>query len=328
MRRTARTPVGTAGSAPAMLVFAAAALLALPAGAAAQRIAYSGSLHYSAGSYIFTDPTQTWVLLSGLSATTGPVRLSASVPLILQNSGAINYVGGILLPTGGPDNAAVRQRQSGRTVPMGGGSGRASRSSGSGGGQPGLYPAVTAAQTATDTVQAPGSYQLHVADPLLSAGVDVQRGYGVLRAVALTAAVKAPVATLESGVGTGQWDFAGGASVVLGAGGLLVFGDASYWHYGDLPDLPLRDGVAYGLGVGAPLGGSWSAMASLAGASRVIPDVEPPLSITVSASHTVAAGRSLSAGIGLGLTEGTAAISGFLAWRFDLARLGSGLAPR
>jgi hypothetical protein len=57
--------------------------------AATQALTYTGSLHYATGEYIFTERTHTLYLVNGLGLRAGGLNLSASVPLVLQNSEAI-----------------------------------------------------------------------------------------------------------------------------------------------------------------------------------------------------------------------------------------------
>ena len=277
---------------------------------AAQSLVYTGSLHFSTGDYIFSEPTHTWTLYNGLGVRMERLRLSLGMPLVLQNTWAGTYVGGSAIPTGGPDYRLVRQRVGGGRIPMTSRRG----SSGRGTGRMSVQlPSVV------DTVAGPGDYELDLADPLLSGTVELYRGWSLLRSVEITAAARAPIRSIDSGVGTGEWDVGGGASLALGFGRVLVFGDASYWRYGDLPDMELIDGMSYAAAVGFPIGSESSLMASYSGSERIIGTVDPYAMLTISGSRNVGEAKALTAGVGIGLSEASPHVSVFMGWRFGLA---------
>lgn len=198
------------------------------------------------------------------------------------------------------------------------------RRTGDGGNGHGLGPSAfqaTPAQASADTVLAPGDYEATIADPMLTGSVEVFQGDGTLRSVQLDAFAKVPFADLDSGVGTGEWDYGGGASVALAAGSTLLFGDVSYWTYGDLPDLVLEDGLSFGAGVGRPIGDRWWVMASFSGSQRIIDNVDPYASLTLAGSYLVGSDHSVSAGAGFGLTESAADVSLYLGWNVGLVGL-------
>ena len=286
-------------------------------GAAAQELGYSGSVHMSSGRYIFTETTRTFSIHNGLDFRSGRLRLSAGLPVVIHNSTAVTLVGGRLVPTGGPDHAAVRQREPGRDVPMGGG--RHGRTQGGAAGFDAWTPGLAAAEAvAPDTVLAPGDYETHLGDPSFGATLTLVEGSGALRAVDLSGWAKAPLADLESGVGTGEWDVGAGASVTLGAGRLLMFGDVGYWRYGDLPDLELQDGFTYGAGVGTPVGERGSLMLSFSAAETLIEAVDAWADLSLLGGYRLGERTTLSAGVGVGLTEAGADASAFVGWRVGL----------
>ena len=300
----------------------------------AQTVDYRVSVGYATGTYIFTGTTWSAAMFHSVDVQAGRFKFSASVPVVAQNNTALTYIGGIIVPTGGPDDSAVAQRRQGQPVEMGPGmgSGRGGPSgqtgtNGQGPGQNGtggraggnLVPAsrATVGTTADSlTVAAPGSTRVDVGDPMFSASMDVYTGSGIIRGLSVNAFAKAPVASVASGVSTGKWDFGGGASLSLGAGHTFFFGDASYWVLGDMPGLELIDNVAYGVGVGrGSADGRWSVIASAAGSSRVIANVEPPVSAGVSVGYRPGSTQSLTAGLNFGLTESAATVSASLGWR-------------
>lgn len=89
---------------------------------------------------------------------------------------------------------------------------------------------------------------------------------------------------------------------------------------GDLADLELRDGLTYGAGVGRGLGaeGSVSVIASSSGSTRVIDGVEPPISVGAAVGVRGSPGRSVLAGVRVGLTESASDVSAFLGWRIGI----------
>lgn len=273
----------------ALLLSAVASVVCAVAGAA-QEVDYAGSMQVSSGSYIFTSPTRTLSLVNGLAVTLGRIRFSTHVPLILQNSGGVTVVGGAMLPTGGTGSGAVSGRQQGRPVPLGRGTPRAGATSGT-------------ATTADSIVHDPGRYRMVLGDPFVAAGLELYRGVGSLRIVEVSAGVKVPVTDVESGVGTGEWDWTAGVAVALAAGPALVFADAGYWWYGDMADLALRDGVSLSLGVAVPVSPSVWLSGSFMGTNRVIGTAAPMRTASLGASYRVTDRTGVSVTMGAGVSE-------------------------
>ncbi|NIQ58309.1 MAG: hypothetical protein GWN85_34065, partial [Gemmatimonadetes bacterium] len=190
-------------------VLAAAPLLA--GGARAQEVVYSGSLQYATGSYVFAERTHSAYLMSGLGVEAGRFELRGSVPVIFQNSAVVTYVQGSPLPTGGPDHDAVRRREPGTTIPTHG-RGRM----GGGGGGMSLRPALRSGEAgqqaqATDSVAFADELTTNLGDPLIQASAGLYSSTGIVRSLRVSGGAKVPVADLDSGVGTGEWDYLAGA---------------------------------------------------------------------------------------------------------------------
>ncbi len=290
---------------------------AVPAAASGQELAYSGSFQFSSGSYIFTEPTRTYSFQNGLSLTAGPFRISGSVPVIIQNSNAVTVVGGATLPTGGTGAGAVGGREDGQQVPMGHGGPNRSLL----GPEAALLSVVGASveDAALDSlVEGPGPYETTLGDPFLSSGLTLYSGFGFVRSLDLVSSVKVPLNDLDSGVGTGEWDYGIGASTALAVAGVFVFADATYWHYGDLAELALQDGVTLGGGLAVPVSSRvWiSAMGSRS--NRIIATAEPASSVSAGISYRTAGGTSWSILAGTGLSETAAGVVVSLGWRVDL----------
>jgi len=247
---------------------------------AAQQVTYGGSLTYSTGSYGIADRTHSFWLSNSATLTAGPVSFTASIPVILQNSGVVSFVAGQPIPTGGQRSSGGA---SGPTGSRGPGSGSPSRDS----------TAVFEAQ-----------YEVQIGDPLLWASLNLHSGLGRLRSVSIQASTKPPLRALDSGVGTGEWDFGGGASLLAGLGGTLVLLDAAYWSFGDLEEQELKESFLYSAGVSwSVLDARASILTSVFGATSIVDTMAPPLSAGASFLYSIAEGRSLSLTTAVGLSD-------------------------
>ncbi len=278
--------------------------------AAAQELTYAGSIQYATGRYIFTEPTHTMSFQNGLTLSFGRLRLGAAIPAILQNSGAVTMVGSSYLPTGGEGSGAVGERQPGQRVPMSPGGPRHSLLTGSD---------LSALQVLPDSVvEEPGSYTLSAGDPLVSGALELVRSQTWLRSLALNVAAKAPLNDVSSGVGTGRWDFGAGGTVVAGLGPLLAIVDLSYWWYGDLAELALRDGVNWGASLGMPLSRSVTVTAMAMGGNRIIETAQPSRAVSAGLIYRVSSRSSLSVSAGTGLSETAADLTLSVGWLLAL----------
>ncbi|MEZ4425077.1 MAG: hypothetical protein R3E98_16900 [Gemmatimonadota bacterium] len=275
-----------------------AALILSVGSAAGQTVGGSVGLQYATGRYVFDQRIHAVYLTGAARLTWARFEVSGSLPLVLQNGGLVTLVAGVPIPTGGEQAGVVARRERGETIGT-----RRGRGGGQGAGG-GAMPLTMAAQDVVDSVAFEDGIQGRLGDPVLGAGVEVLRGDGALRSVRLSASAKAPLTDVESGVGTGEWDFAAGASLVLGVGRLLTFVDAQYWWLGDLPELELVDGVSYGVGASlSAFDGAGSVLLSLSGMSRTVESLEVPLSVALALGHRAGERAWLSAGVGAGLTE-------------------------
>ncbi|HEX7091889.1 MAG TPA: hypothetical protein VF192_17360 [Longimicrobiales bacterium] len=157
-----------------------------------------------------------------------------------------------------------------------------------------------------------------LADPLLSAAVQLYRGWGPLLSVDVAAHVKPPLVAAESGAGTGEWDAGVGILAAAAAGSRnLLFADLGWWRYGDPPGLEFPDEVTFGIGAGRALGDRLAAMLLLSGGIDTGGEAASSALLAV-ASYRVGAAGSLAAGASVGLDD-DAAPSLFVAWRVPLA---------
>lgn len=269
---------------------------------------YSGSLSYSAGSYVFAERTHSAWLTNGLTVAAGNFTASASIPVIVQNSGVVSVVAGQPVPTGGSGHAAVGGRAGDGTI----GTRRRPGDMGMGG-------VGDATPTDSALIEFRDAYAVEVGDPYVRVAYDVFKGRGVVRSLSVSGSAKAPLRDLESGVGRGAWDFGAGASIAVGLGATWLFVDGARWWFGDLPDLELRDATSYSVGVSRPVGGgATSVLLGLSGSSRIVPTADAPLSASVGVSRFLESGRSLSLGLGVGLSESSPGVSAYLAWSLPL----------
>jgi hypothetical protein len=279
----------------------AVGMLVATSGASAQQLSWTGTASYSRGSYVFDAVTQSLYLSSGLQLTLGRLDVSGTIPFVLQNSGLVTVVGGTTLPTGGQDNGAIGKRQPGETIGSG-------RGSGSGGGG-----------ISADSVTYRNEFTWEVGDPFFSTALRVFEGDGVLRSVQARVSTKAPLRDVDSGVGTGQWDFGAGGTAFAALGGTFVFADVAYWWYGDMPELELVDGLTYGIGVSRAFHeGRASVMASFLGAAATIETMKSPASLGLGFGYIPRPGRSFSAGLALGLSESSPDLSVYAGWSLGI----------
>jgi hypothetical protein len=286
-------------------------LLAQPAVA---QVTYEGSLSGLTGYYLFTERTNSLILTNGLTVRSGRLSVSASWPLWYQNTTLLTSSGGGGIPTGGSSGQGT-VRDSGQGHGGSGGQGGATGSEGA------ERPSGGAIGFAQGDIPAPPEaitgYQLMVGDPLAQVNIGLTGGGRVLASVGATA--KFPVASTTT-IGTGQWDYAGQASVSVMAGSRWTVGlTGSYWHLGDLDSLDLQDPLAGSLTVGRLVGYDWAVSLWVAASTATLEGFDPP--VTVSGSLTrLRAGGAWGINAGVGFTETAPDFSVGAAWWFTLSR--------
>ena len=265
-----------------------------------QRVNYTGSAQYATGSYIFAERTHSVYLTNGLHLSHRRMQVSVSLPIIYQSSPWVSYsiVGGV--PSGGPQHAAV---------------GRRSRpDDGMGTGRRRGRATIALPDTATYT-------DIGIGDPSLRADLTLLHGLDGRPGLQLTGSLKAPLADIDRGFGTGAWDGGLGAVLSQRIWGWFLFGDAIYWWMGDMDDLVLHNAVAYSIALGRSFrGGRVGVLASLSGyTASIVEDVAAPLQTGIGVSHSFDNGRySLNVSAAFGLTESTPGASVALGWQVAL----------
>lgn len=282
--------------------------------AIAQQVRYEGAASVARGSYVFTQPTTSWTLSTGLAVRAGPVTFRAALPIYLQNTTLISGTIAGPLPTGGggaatkalSDSSKARQGRGGR-----------------GAGGSGMMAGVVAPSydvSATDPVVVPTSvvtgFRSALGDPSLQLGVSPLASGATLVDLALS--VKPPL-TDTTGFGTGRWDIGGTLAVTQRIGNDVVLGaNAGYWHLGDLPDLDFRDPWLAGVMISYLRPSGWGLSMSASGARAVVDGFQN--AYTLGASVLKLAGP-VAVGVNgtVGLTETTPDFTIGVTWSVTLA---------
>ena len=246
-------------------------------------VAYSGSIQYARGNYIFDQTTSSLFLFSGFSFSSEGLNLSANIPVIFQSTPYVSYSGVGILPSGGSENTQVSGRKGNNQVVI---------------------------------LPEPDDYeQFGIGDPMVSLGLRLLKESKLFPTVQLVVQAKLPLASVEKGFGTGEWDFCGGLSLSKALGKTFLFVDMYYWMLGDLPDLELKDTVSYSIALGQPLsGGKYSLLVSYSGSTNIISEVAPPSFLGFGFSYRIDAKKSLMLNASLGLTESAPGLSVSLGW--------------
>ncbi len=254
------------------------------------QVAYVGSVQFASGDYIFSERTNSAFLFNGISTSVGQLGFSFSVPLIVQSTPWITYSGVTAIPSGGTEHSELG-RQMGRRHNH-------------------------EALTLVDTV----AYRdIGIGDPLAHADLEIRGEGTVWPSLRITADVKVPIADVDRGFGTGEWDYGVGVSLSKSLGPTMLFTDLAYRVLGDLPDLELKDPLAYGVGLGYVWpGGRLGLLATVFGYTRILEGVDPPAQASLGFSYLLRGGRSILGSVAFGLSESSPDISLSFGWRLPL----------
>jgi len=279
-----------------MLTVAVLASAAVPT--PAQSLSYIGGMQYATGSFIFTQRTWSAYLSNGLAWSAGRVRVSASIPLVLQPAGWLQYNGsGMMVPTGGI---------------VGSTNGSTSSNSGMGGAMHG------GTITPASGMRFSG---VGLGDPIGRIDVALLPSDAGRPSISLIGAVKAPFADVGSGFGTGKWDVGAGLSGAMNVNGVSVLAEAVYWNIGNPAGASLRNAVAYALSIGRAFPGNhWSMLGTVSGATSLWTGLEAPVQAGIGVGYLLESGSSVFATAAVGLTRTAPAISTGLGWRVPLGK--------
>lgn len=279
----------------------------------AQSISYNGSMHYTTGSYFFTENTESVSFLNGFMVSGSKINASLSVPFIYQNSPWISYGATGYLPTGGSQHGSLADSSGNRPGRGQGGGGMGKFSS----------PASLANNSSDSTINLTDtlSYNSYsFGDPSVYANYNLIRSNNGATSLQLNANLKIPMTSTDNGFGTGEWDFGFGASLsqrFLSNNFLYV--DLMKWWYGDMPDLKLQDPFSYSIGYSRSLAnGKWLVSTSLSGFTEIINDYEPPLSVSTGLGYIISSKISMNSSLSFGLTESSSDVALGVGWSIRL----------
>lgn len=260
---------------------------------------YSGSLQSLSGDYTLSEDTQTLILWNELAWTSGPWRLSVSLPILDQDTPFVSHVGGVTIPTGRRQGLATD------------GGGVPNPANGNGRGMDNRVE-VPDPNTINFDQTGIGDFILRVDASLLDPGD------GFLR-IGVYAAVKPPLADEDRGFGTGEWDASVGMTLGRRVNSFFWLADVGVWHFGDLSDLEFEDALAYSLAVGHEVGrGHYSFVAGLHGLTEIVDGVDGPVQLSVTGNRKVGDNRSFRLTFAGGLTESAPDLAVSLGWSVGL----------
>jgi len=161
--------------------------------------------------------------------------------------------------------------------------------------------------------------QLGLGDPVAHADVKLLEEGLIGPSIKITGDVKIPVATESHGFGTGQWDYALGLSLAKSIQTSFIFLDASYWKLGDLPGLDFHDPVVYSIALGHAFSeGRYALLLSLAGATQMQDNVDPPMQVNGAFNFKLSDRASVFFNLGAGLTESAPDFAGGVGWHIKM----------
>jgi hypothetical protein len=160
-----------------------------------------------------------------------------------------------------------------------------------------------------------------IGDPIGRIDVALSRADAEHPVVSLVGAAKAPLADVNRGFGTGEWDVGAGLSSAVKVASISVFAEAVYWKLGNPPGASLRNAVAYALSIGRAFPRSrWSVLGTVSGASSLWTGLEAPVQAGMGVGYLFESGSSVFATAAAGLTRTAPAISTGLGWRVPLGK--------
>lgn len=297
---------------PAALGVALCVALAAAAPGSGQEVSWTGSVSYSSGEYFFTETTHTVTALTGLRIGWERLTLTGSIPVIYQSTPWVSYTGVTPVPTGGPERDAVRDSLMRR---RGNGGGR------SPGGSSGARASWQMSPGSDGQIAVPDTAsfdEVGVGDPMVGASVDVLRQDGDLPVtLTLRSDVKAPVASVDRGFGTGEWDAGAGVALFRSFDRAYGFVDAEYWILGDMEGFELQDPVAYAAGVGYSFD-RVGLLGMFSGYSRIVEDTDPPMQVSLGINYLPALRSGVNASLSFGLSESSPDVSVSAGWSLGL----------
>lgn len=273
------------------LIFFAAALGALLSGAdalhAADKWSAFSNIQFARGNYSLENSTSTYYFYGGIRYRAPRWSLSASIPLILQNSDLVTGAGGTVIPSGHGHNS-----QTG--------------SSPHGGGMNGMMDG----ETMMPMTAGLGDLYLYGEYGLLPEGA-------ALPFISANLKLKVPTAGTANNFGTGEFDYGLGVTLRKSIDSFLGFVDLGYWILGDPPGLNYKDPFTLGAGIGHFFGyGRYGLMLYFGSYSNILPEYESNRQVSLGFNYRVNNRTILTliGSAGLSDTSPDILLSGGLEW--------------
>jgi hypothetical protein len=245
----------------------------------------SSSLQYSTGNYIYEQNTSTFYLYGGLRYRGNRWQVSASLPLISQNSDLVTGSGGAFFPSTHHGN-----NESGGTHHRGG----------------------MGSTGTSEMINGVGDMYLYGSWELLGGGGDQPT-------ISINPRIKVPTASTEKGFGSGKWDYGISATVRKRLGQYFLLGDVGFWMLGDPDSLNYRNPLVAGVGVGRFLNHNQTGlMLYYETYSTIVSGLDPLRQLSLGLSHRLREGVMLNIIGAAGLSESTPdlSLSGGVEWQF------------
>lgn len=245
----------------------ALAVLAVAASDAAGQTAVSVTLNtrFLSGSFGSVETTSLFYAPAGIRLETGRFEASASFPYLTIHDGTVAPSAGGFVPMRGslvdaPASGIAMGSQMGGQV--GGMMGRPSTPAAPAGG---TTPLLTSASGFGDVI---GSFGYRVLD-------DPAAGLQVV----VAGRVKIPTASASRGLGTGELDVGGAATVRRQFARGWAYGEGGYLRVGDPAGLDLRNAVLWSFGTGYFVTRRVAVLASASGNSAILPGFSAPAEV-------------------------------------------------
>jgi len=238
---------------------------------AAGKWSVNTNVQFTRGNYTFESSTSTYYFYGGIRYRTSRWSLSATMPVIVQNSDLVTSTGGGFLPSGGHGNEG-------------------SGGSHHGGGMDGMGMSSFMAAGLGD-LYLYGEYGLlpeQAALPYVSASLKL----------------KIPTAATGNNFGSGEFDYGLGIVLRKSINMYVGFLDLGYWILGDPPGVNYKDPFTIGAGVGRFFGyGRYGLMLYFGSYSNILPEFESNRQISLGFNYRLNPGLIFTVITGAGLSE-------------------------
>ena len=262
-------------------------------GSAQDSFAVFGGSQFTAGRYGGDRAVSTANFAVGAMATVGRWRWWATVPYIFQDAATVRTVGAGMMPVGGVAH---------------------SERGGTSNGMMGNYGMTGMTNGGSGMTGHAGN-----GDPVLRVDATVWGSATSSTSLAFYSSVKVPLASANSGFGTGKWDEAVGTTLVRRSTAWAVLTDVAYWRVGRSSGDPYRDVMTGTITAARPTGRvGQQVYASLFAATPFVAGADGPVQLGAGWSRTAASRRTLSVTAAFGVTPTAPAFSLSAGWSWGL----------